>query len=175
MATGSILVGNKIVVDQYGIDTKYKDLLQQILDTKVEANPVGVLLVNYLFPVGTIYTSLDAKFDPNTAWTGTTWEKIKEGIFLEATETTAGTEKEAGLPNITGKFVVSGGSGGTALWTGCFTTEGTVGSSHSVSAAQTAQAGGPCVIDASRSSAVYGKSSTVQPHSITCFMWKRTN
>lgn len=28
--------------------------------------------------------------------------------------------------------------------------------------------------DASRSSAVYGKSDTVQPHSITCFIWRRT-
>lgn len=28
--------------------------------------------------------------------------------------------------------------------------------------------------DASRSSAVYGKSTTVQPHSIACFIWKRT-
>ena len=49
-----------------------------------------------------------------------------------------------------------------------------VGSSHTVAAAQSAQAGGPCVIDASRSSAVYGKSDTVQPHSITCFIWRRT-
>lgn len=128
-------------------------------------------IIDLIYPIGSIYCSLDPSFDPNKIWTGTTWEKIKEGIFLEATETadSIGTEKEAGLPNITGTIgnwpSVSGRGTGTFknYYAGNISGYGGAGS-------YTYYYGD---IDASRSNPIYGNSETVQPHSITCFIWKR--
>lgn len=83
------------------------------------------------------------------------------GRFLEGTTGNPGTFKDAGLPNITGSFVQ--GNYGNDFTSGAFY--------------QTGEMGGPCAhkgdwrylgfFDASRSSAVYGKSSTVQPAAYT--------
>lgn len=42
-------------------------------------------IINLIYPVGATFISFDAQFNPNTTWTGTTWELQKEGIFIEAT------------------------------------------------------------------------------------------
>ena len=87
--------------------------------------------------------------------------------FVEGTVTAnnVGTTKAAGLPNITGKVMV----GGYPLFTskhegGFFGTDFGTADSH----AQDSDGDVPTTfsIDASRSSAVYGKSSTVQPASL---------
>ena len=82
------------------------------------------------------------------------------GRFLEG-NTNPGTKKEAGLPNITGRFVQ-----------GNYRNDYTSGAFY-----QTGEMGGPCAhmsdsrflgfFDASRCSPVYGKSNTVQPPSVT--------
>ena len=82
------------------------------------------------------------------------------GRFLEG-NTTPGTKKEAGLPNITGRFVQ-----------GNYRNDYTSGAFY-----QTGEMGGPCAhmsdsrflgfFDASRCSPIYGKSNTVQPPSVT--------
>ena len=132
------------------------------------------VIIDAFYPVGSVYITFSNTFDPNTAWPNTTWTKIKEGIFLEATETTAGTEKEAGLPNITGGIRVGDGARAFSSGTGAFRiTEFNNAIAYGVSSPQWQLA---CQgdFDASRSSAVYGKSSTVQPHSLTVVMWQRT-
>ena len=126
------------------------------------------VIIDAFYPVGSVYITFSNTFDPNTAWPNTTWTKIKEGIFLEATETTAGTEKEAGLPNITGNAYNIQGVGYNA--DGAFTKTALGNASWSGNIAGYHQ----LHFDASRSSAVYGKSSTVQPHSLTVVMWQRT-
>ena len=131
-------------------------------------------IIDLIYPVGATFISFDNSFDPNTAWNGTTWEKIKEGIFLEATEVAedVGTEKEAGLPNITGTFgkTATSAGGNNSNMSGAFSwTKG----SENVMGGGSNYVGGKMSFDASRSSAVYGKSDTVQPHSITCFIWRR--
>ena len=78
--------------------------------------------------------------------------------FIEGSST-AGTEKSAGLPNITGAF-----SGGVNMVvSGAFNADSTSGG--------TQQGGGfgetKYSFDASRSSAIYGNSSTVQPPALT--------
>ena len=89
------------------------------------------------------------------------------GRFLE-TDTTPGTVKEAGLPNITGAFsseaLNAGGITGSPSPTGAF---------YSVFAnfkhISSPVEGFNCIthFDASRSSSIYGSSTTVQPASVT--------
>lgn len=71
-----------------------------------DVRPTGFLsIIDMIYPIGSIYTSLDKDFDPNNTWQGTTWELLKEGIFIEATQDNSkvGIETEAGLPNMKSK------------------------------------------------------------------------
>ena len=141
-------------------DGDYNVLTEKDLTTRITT-------VDSIYPVGSVYLSMDANFNPNVTWVGTTWEKLADGIFLES-NAVPGTETEAGLPNITGNsyniqgvgYSVDGAFTKTAL--GNASWSGNIGGYHHLH------------FDASRSSAVYGKSTTVQPHSITVVMWKRT-
>ena len=130
-------------------------------------------IIDLIYPVGSIYTSLDANFNPNKQWGGV-WQMIKEGIFLEATEDDAkvGTEIEAGAPNITGEFSQSGTNYAAATCdvSGAFKVRSTRASSIGNGVYNS---GCYIGIDASRSSPVYGKSNTIQPHSIKCKVWQR--
>lgn len=89
------------------------------------------------------------------------------GRFLE-TDSTAGTVKEAGLPNITGAFsseaLNGGGITGSPSPTGAFYSV-FANFKHIASPVE----GSNCIIhfDASRSSSIYGNSITVQPASVT--------
>lgn len=76
--------------------------------------------------------------------------------------TTVGTYKEAGLPNITGSFSYDGG--GTGDGTGCFTAVGGRGFIHTNEQQDRIPTR---TFDASRSSSIYGNSTTVQPPALT--------
>lgn len=80
------------------------------------------------------------------------------GRFLEGSAT-AGTVKEAGLPNIIGQ-IWAGWMGGN----GVFVSSGFVGASGDGHGYPSSDS---CKFDASRSSSIYGKSDTVQPPSVT--------
>lgn len=43
----------------------------------------GVLLLDYVYPIGSMYMTTDDTFDPRTTWGGN-WEKL-EGYFLRGT------------------------------------------------------------------------------------------
>lgn len=131
-------------------------------------------------PVGSIYQSTDAASP--AALFGGTWEEIATNRALMGASSShaAGTTAEAGLPNITGS-------------TGRFAS---AYDSHSSNAANRKQgalnysgeaynmgyysssggAGYGCYINfnASKSSAIYGKSSTVQPAAYYVYIWRRT-
>lgn len=130
-------------------------------------------VINLIYPVGSIYTSLDATFNPNDTWTGTTWELQKEGIFIEATQddTKVGKETEAGAPNIKGRF-------GMYYYGNTSNINGAVSVITSNNQALNPVAGNAKYVevqlDASKSSAVYGKSNTIQPYSVKAKVWKRT-
>lgn len=87
------------------------------------------------------------------------------GRFIEGSST-AGTVKAAGLPNITG-VVASGGSGrGAGLnGTGAFYGRNPMPASNVN--ASTYEPTHEAVLDASRSSSIYGNSTTVQPPALT--------
>lgn len=93
---------------------------------------------------------------------------IKE--YIKAVNPDDGTPSikatEAGLPNITGTVLVLDGQGGTEM-TGAFYDTGRKINSN----AHSDQADPVAGFDASRSSAVYGKSDTVTPAHITLYPW----
>ena len=86
--------------------------------------------------------------------------------------TTPGTYKEAGLPNITGKFSVQGNQSNNIfrLFSGAFILGvGTASNYAYINAPQGTSNHRPAFaeFDASRSNATYGKANTVQPPAVT--------
>lgn len=133
-------------------------------------------LLNLMWPVGSVYETVDASFNPNVAWGGS-WQKIESGRFLQATTgADVGTKMEAGLPNITGgantrSYGESGGLIENAY--GAIQRGNTYYFKNGWSTAWQSSNGG-LVFDASKSNSIYGNSTTVQPASIKVVMWKRT-
>ena len=88
------------------------------------------------------------------------------GRFLEGANANVGTYKDAGLPNITGSFGVAIGE--SELADGAFYNDGSAGRSKTSGASINDEYfTATKIFDASRSSSIYGKSSTVQPASFT--------
>ena len=126
------------------------------------------------FPVGSIYQSTNAASP--AALFGGTWEQIaSERVLMGASSIhAAGTTAEAGLPNITGTVrhdnnghgMMTANSGNTSgsFYAGA-STAGKLGT-YSGTAYE-------LCFDASRSSAVYGRSSTVQPATYYVYIWHR--
>lgn len=140
--------------------------LEEMVDKAIQ---VAVLRAH---PVGSIYLTI--KDENPSAKFGGTWEKLPSSVCLQTADTShgAGTTIAAGLPNITGSFygdMVSRDVSVTA--TGAFRFGGgkgtfSVGSSYNLNNGFT--------FDASRSSAIYGKSTTVQPPAYALIAWRRT-
>ena len=120
-------------------------------------------------PVGSIYQSTDPTSP--AALFGGTWEEIaSDRVLMGASRNhAAGTTVKAGLPNITGSFVanvhymqheVSGAftAGNIIAYTGGNSSDAYT---HKFS------------LDASKSNAVYGRSSTVQPAAYYVHIWRR--
>lgn len=125
------------------------------------------------FPVGSIYQSTDPTSP--AALFGGSWEEIaSERVLMGASSThAAGTTAKAGLPNLkgsssgvastaypnvsnSGALSISTNNGGLAGYEG-----GSYGSNCTVS------------FDASKSNAIYGRSSTVQPAAYYVHIWHR--
>ena len=131
------------------------------------------------FPVGSIYQSTDPTSP--AALFGGSWEEIaSERVLMGASSThAAGTTAEAGLPNITGQvpsarlwyndsdWKISG----SFAWTNTRPNGDRYSSIHdgTESSLEFYQAD----FNASRSSAVYGRSSTVQPSAYYVHIWHR--
>lgn len=96
------------------------------------------------------------------------WMRSANGTVSEV-----GSYLQAGLPNITGKIQIKTNSSGYYAGTyteGAFTSTGSKGNNMGTSTGEMADAPRQVVLDASISSSVYGKSSTVQPASVVG-MW----
>lgn len=123
-------------------------------------------------PVGSIYLTI--KDENPSAKFGGTWEKLPASVCLQTADTShgAGTTIAAGLPNITGSFygdMVSRDTSVTA--TGAFHFGGGKGNFN---LGTTYNLNNGFTFDASRSSAIYGKSTTVQPPAYALIAWRRT-
>ena len=121
------------------------------------------------FPVGSIYQSTDPTSP--AALFGGTWEQIaSDRVLMGASRShAAGTTVKAGLPNITGSFVANVHYMSHKV-SGAFTAGDRITSTG-------ANNGDANVykfrLDASKSNAVYGRSSTVQPAAYYVHIWRR--
>ena len=120
-------------------------------------------------PVGSIYQSTDPTSP--AALFGGTWEEIaSDRVLMGASRShAAGTTVKAGLPNITGSFVANVHYMSHEV-SGAFTAGDRITSTG-------ANNGDANVykfsLDASKSNAVYGRSSTVQPAAYYVHIWRR--
>jgi hypothetical protein len=130
-------------------------------------------ILDTLLPVGTVYMTENANFDPNSSWGVGMWVKTAIDRVLQGTndKSKVGTTIEAGLPNITGGIYGLIANDEHALQGALHIRDnGNVGTLvHNV------QDTGRVTldIDASRSSSIYGNSDTVQPPVELVFIWKR--
>ena len=121
------------------------------------------------FPVGSIYQSTDPTSP--AALFGGTWEEIaSDRVLMGASRShAAGTTVKAGLPNITGSFVANVHYRSNEV-SGAFTAGDRITSTG-------ANNGDANVykfsLDASKSNAIYGRSSTVQPAAYYVHIWRR--
>ena len=124
-------------------------------------------ILDTLLPVGTVYMTENADFDPNNSWGVGVWVKTAINRVLQGTDdkSKVGTTIEAGLPNITGHMSLGvwEGASGAFKWADqkvrtAYTEQDTVNAIN---------------FDASLSNPIYGSSSTVQPPAELVFIWKR--
>lgn len=121
------------------------------------------------YPVGSIYQS--TSYTSPAALFGGTWEQIaSERVLMGASSShKAGTTVNAGLPNITGSFNADVRMNNHEV-SGAFTAGdwlAPTGASSSDSRVYKFS------LDASKSNAIYGRSSTVQPAAYYVHIWRR--
>lgn len=124
-------------------------------------------ILDTLLPVGTVYMTENANFDPNRSWGVGVWIKTAINRVLQGTndKNKVGTTIEAGLPNITGhiNLGVWEGTSGAFQW-----------AAKKVRTAFTDQETTKTIdFAASLSNPIYGNSDTVQPPAELVFIWKR--
>ena len=149
------------------LDSLQKEVDSKSFYTKAE---VDALLKKFNpFPIGSIYQSTDPTSP--AALFGGSWEEIaSERVLMGASYAhAAGTTVKAGLPNITGSFVANVHYMSHKV-SGAFTAGDRITSTG-------ANNGDANVykfsLDASKSNAVYGRSSTVQPAAYYVHIWRR--
>ena len=152
---GGVMIGDGLTVDENG---------------KINLKETGALAS---YPVGSIYQSTDPTSP--AALFGGSWEEItSERVLMGASSThAAGTTVEAGLPNIKGSF-----SGVASGQFPNFSNSGALSISRNNSMAGyegSGSYGAICIVslDASKSSSIYGRSSTVQPAAYYVHIWHR--
>ena len=123
------------------------------------------------FPVGSIYQSTDPTSP--AALFGGSWEEIAQNRVLMGASSThaAGTTAKAGLPNIKGSF-----SGVASASYPNLSNSGALSISNNNQAGYEGGGyGSICTVslDASKSSSIYGASSTVQPAAYYVHIWHR--
>lgn len=144
--------------------------LEEMVDKAIQVAVKRALLDAH--PVGSIYLTIKDE-NPSTKFGGT-WEKLPASVCLQTADTShgAGTTIDAGLPNITGSFYGDMVSRDTAVTaTGAF---GFGGGKGHFTTSNAYNLNNGFTFDASRSSAIYGKSTTVQPPAYALVAWRRT-
>ena len=130
------------------------------------------VLMNTIYPVGSIYIGTQSVCPMSALITGSVWELIEGDRVLQSSSSShlAGSTIEAGLPNITGNFNHNRHS--LVSPTGAFTKSGSQtgynGSYNGTSCGLTMD------FDASLSNPIYGNSTTVQPPAYVVNIWRRT-
>lgn len=157
-------VGTKAQYD--AITTKDSNTLYNITDD----TDVTIPLLELLYPVGAVYIGTMSVCPLSVLGVGT-WQLVASDRVLQGTGTNSvGTTIEAGLPNITGYLAPSWSNQNNAPTSGAFYTDETT-SNQIVNVYS--QGNKTFKFDASRSSSIYGNSSTVQPPAYIVNIWER--
>lgn len=121
------------------------------------------------YPVGSIFQTVSSTSP--AALFGGTWQEIAQNRVLMGASYAhaAGTTAEAGLPNITGSFVAN-------VRIGKHTVSGAITASNRLTTTGADNSDAEIYkfsLDASKSNAIYGRSSTVQPAAYYVHIWRR--
>lgn len=149
-----------------GFSDEAVETCQELKDHAVKDTDLATLLQT-IYPVGSVYMGTQSTCPMATVIAGSTWELVSNGRALwTGNGSNANTTIEAGLPNITGYagLTKNGGMNG-AFYEGNQGRSAGKGDTFSTS---------ECYLDASRSSSIYGRSSTVQPPAYVVNVWRRT-
>lgn len=132
----------------------------------------GVNIFNLIYPVGSIYISVNNTNPSNLFGIGT-WDLLPDGYALWTASSGAGGTIPAGLPNITGQIgnalsdqAIDKASGAFTTWASAVGFEGS--NQYKWTSFD---------FDANRGASVkgiYGNSNTVQPPAYKVYVWKRT-
>ena len=189
LCTISVPAGSTAVTAADITDTRADETVCGVMRDGVHGIPTGTLVQQFravidalkgeaadklgYYPVGSIYQSTDPTSP--AALFGGSWEEIaSERVLMGASSThAAGSTVKAGLPNLKGSFsgVAStaypnlSNSGALSMNTNNGGLAGYEGGSY----------GSNCTVsfDASKSNAIYGRSSTVQPAAYYVHIWHR--
>ena len=152
------------------ITTKDANTLYNITDDA----DTSFSLLNLLYPVGAIYIGTCNTCPLQTIGIGT-WQLVSAGRVLQGVNTgqTVGDTVAAGLPNITGKTGDFVRYGTIANEGALYRTADTSENASFSSSSNLVHSG--IVFDASRSSSIYGNSTTVQPPAYIVNIWERVS
>ena len=129
-------------------------------------------LLKTVYPVGSIYINT-TDVNPSTIFGFGTWERVAQNMTLwgSSADGQVGTTKSAGLPNITGRIA------GVATFSSSYannTLTATKEADSNLSPGTGANHFSTIALNASKSSPIYGNSTTVQPPALVVNIWKRT-
>lgn len=143
------------------------------LDGSTEAMQEIDNLLETLYPVGSVYIGTQGTCPMATLISGSTWELVSSGKALwTGTGYDANTTIEAGLPNITSNGVGDFSGRPNATQSGALSVVNLGG--DNVRGVGTSWYKLRVMMDASKSNAIYGKSTTVQPPAYVVNVWRRT-
>lgn len=148
------------------------------IDTVGERNTKINAVLSALYPVGSLYitTNNSATCPLASLISGSTWSLVEAGRALWTANKDGNKTIAAGLPNITGRYnhrCLMNDNNGTEV--GAFRTLNN-STDKATQYAAGSDSGNKRTIsfDASRSSSIYGSSTTVQPPAFTVNVWRRT-
>ena len=160
-----------------------RDALEQTAGITSEQlnNKADIDLFNAIYPVGSIYIGTQATCPMAIAIPNSTWELLEAGRALWTGNGSNGNTKiAAGLPNISGETSVADGYPNAIQYIRAVSASGafylsnrTMNCSKGAASANNSTAS-PIMFNASRSSSIYGNSTTVQPPAYVVNVWRRT-
>lgn len=142
-----------------------------IKDGVISANEKESFLITH--PINSLYITEEEE-SPIDKYGGG-WLKIGEGYTLWTASSGAGETISAGLPNISGSvtFSTNGQNGFISGASGAFSASTSVGYTVGTQGAASSSRYKVFNFNASKSSSIYGSSTTVQPPAYKVYIWKR--
>jgi hypothetical protein len=174
--TGTKALYDAIVTKDANTEYLCTDTGEIYLGTVKLGGGVPVTILEALYPVGSVYITTANTCPLSALISGSTWELVSSGRVLQGADSShsAGTTIEAGLPNITGSTDLSSDVAfrNTENKNGCFYLDTT--KHHSYVPYGYGEQSSFLGFNASRSSSIYGNSTTVQPPAYVVNIYRRT-